>query len=399
MKKYSFKLLVLLCAVLVGMVSMALAVCTECDTKTTLLHLGSHGKGSTPICEACHSYSGATGTHNEQIIPTDAEGNSTYKYVNRYYHEVPVKCNVCNYDNMYLYQAHDLKKVGEHKLEICSKCGVDEYGRKHAKDADDCTICKNYNPDKPGTTPGGSNKPGINTCKHPLTTGKYYTYVNANTHYLKSSCQLCKEDTSAFEAHTYNKSWHDGTVCLQCKTDTKGVKHNWNNGVCTVCTVVQPEPPVPPKPLFTGLNTVDGCYYENGKKSDKTGMITYDGAEFFVLNGVWQRNENGLKLVGDTFYFLSGGVKQKHTGFASYGGKWFYLDGGVLDLNANGVYPYDGQSFLIAAGRLVDEFSGLTQAPDGEWYYIAAGRVLTEFSGSISWLGQQVNIQNGKLVH
>ena len=86
-----------------------------------------------------------------------------------------------------------------------------------------------------------------------------------------------------------------------------------------------------------------------------------------------------------------------HHGFASYDGEWFYLNGGELDLNATGLYQYDGATFLIAVGRLVGEYTGLAEV-GGSWYYVVGGQVQTGFTGQYEWNGQLFNIANGKVI-
>ena len=152
-------------------------------------------------------------------------------------------------------------------------------------------------------------------------------------------------------------------------------------------------------PIPDGLNPEDGYVYEGGVKSDFTGLYPYNGGLFYILNGQWQRGANGLTLIIDEFWFLANGQVQEHHGFAEYDGEWFYLDGeGKLDTAASALFQYDGERFLVAAGRLVSEHNGLAQVPSGEWYYVAEGRVLTEFSGEIEYDGKTFQIVNGKLV-
>ena len=201
-----------------------------------------------------------------------------------------------------------------------------------------------------------------------------YTNLGAN-HDVDGICPDCGEEIGYIEAHIYY-------------TQVDGVKK-------CACGAIAPDYVAP---IPDGLNPDDGWVYENGEKSDFTGLYPYNGGLFYILNGQWQRGANGLTLIIDEFWFLANGQVQEHHGFAEYDGEWFYLDGGKLDTTASSVYGYDGKTFLVAAGRLVSEYSGLAQIPSGEWYYVAEGRVLTEFSGKIEWNGATFQIVNGKLV-
>ena len=204
-------------------------------------------------------------------------------------------------------------------------------------------------------------------------TNKEYTNLGEN-HDVDGICPGCGEEIGYIEAHIYY-------------TQVDGVKK-------CACGAIDPDYVAP---IPDGLNPDDGWVYENGEKSDFTGLYPYNGGLFYILNGQWQSGANGLTLIIDEFWFLANGQVQEHHGFAEYDGEWFYLDGGKLDVTASGVYGYDGKTFLVAAGRLVAECTGLAQIPSGEWYYVAEGRVLTEFSGEVEYDGKTFQIVNGKL--
>lgn len=145
------------------------------------------------------------------------------------------------------------------------------------------------------------------------------------------------------------------------------------------------------------LDPDTGIYYINGKPSNYTGMVDYNGGSFFVVNGRLNRNANGLTLVGDKFLFLAYGQLQVHHGFALYDGEWFYLDGGELDLNATGIYEYDGGLFVIAVGRLVSEYTGLAEV-DSKWYFVVNGQVQTQYTGYLDWNGVKYLIVRGQMI-
>jgi len=205
-------------------------------------------------------------------------------------------------------------------------------------------------------------------------TNKVYTNLGEN-HDVDGICPDCGEEIGCIEAHIYYTHVDGSEKCA--------------------CGAIDPDYVAP---IPDGLNPEDGYVYEGGVRSDFTGLYPYNGGLFYILNGQWQRGANGLTLIIDEFWFLANGQVQEHHGFALYDGEWFYLDGeGKLDVTASGVYNYDGKTFLVAAGRLVGECTGLAQVPSGEWYYVAEGRVLTEFSGEVQYDGKTFQIVNGKL--
>ena len=319
---------------------------------------GPHGK----VCNKC----GEDADGNEHKITS-----TTYTYKDENNHTRTEICSGCE-EPITGNESHTYNQTG-HEAPYCV-CGADANGKMHSGTSAECKACEQIRKD--------------NECKHRVLGNRYYTWHTDKYHVLSAVCLSCGESVGAIEAHSYNKTWHEGTVCVNCHTDANGVKHDWLNGVCSVC----------PKPIPDGLNPDDGWVYEGGEKSDFTGLYPYNGGMFYIKNGQWQRGANGLTLIGEEFWYLANGQVQEHHGFAEYDGEWFYLDGGKLDVTASGVFKYDGEWFLVAAGRLVSEYSGLAQVPSGEWYYVAEGRVLTEFSGTIEWNGGSFQIVNGKMV-
>ncbi|MCC8103092.1 MAG: hypothetical protein LIP11_12845 [Clostridiales bacterium] len=73
-------------------------------------------------------------------------------------------------------------------------------------------------------------------------------------------------------------------------------------------------------------------------------------------------------------------MQLQYTGLVIHDGAWFYITDGILDTTVNGLIPYDGERFLVAAGRMVREYSGLWLnsviiGGDNQWYFIGSGMV------------------------
>jgi len=151
---------------------------------------------------------------------------------------------------------------------------------------------------------------------------------------------------------------------------------------------------------YTGLqldSTGTYRYYVNDVFTKYTGIVEFNGGQFFVANGVLCSEANGLNLYNGTWYYLSQGqIQTQHTGFALYDGEWFYLKKGVLDTSVNGLVDYNGGTFLIAAGRLVSEYSGLWENSDGTWYFLANGQ-LQEYTGVAMYDGAFFKLVKGVL--
>lgn len=140
-------------------------------------------------------------------------------------------------------------------------------------------------------------------------------------------------------------------------------------------------------------------YYEAGVfKEDYTGFVEYNNSQFYVENGVLA-SATGLKLHDDTFYYLSAGqLLDNFTGITMYNNEWFYVENGKLDTTKDGLIEYNGETFVIAAGRILTNLNGAWMNTDGTWYFVAVGRVATEYTGTTTYGGQTFNVENGKLV-
>lgn len=142
-------------------------------------------------------------------------------------------------------------------------------------------------------------------------------------------------------------------------------------------------------------------YYVNDVfQEDYVGIVEFEGGEFFVANGVLCSEAEGLNQnIDGKWYFLSQGQIQRVDGFAEYDNAWFMLKNGELDLNANGLYGYNGGTFLFAAGKLRTDYSGLWQNPaTQEWVFLANGQLQDQYTGIAKYDGHEFKLVNGKLV-
>lgn len=142
-------------------------------------------------------------------------------------------------------------------------------------------------------------------------------------------------------------------------------------------------------------------YYIDGKfQEDYTGLVDFNGETFFVENGVDTYKDGVVRTGEKTFYFLSlGRVVKEHNGFAMYDGNWFIIKDGKVDLTANGLFKYNGGTFLFTTGGLRRDVTGLwLEESTGTWYYLHEGQVQDQFTGTTWYDGQQFELVNGKLV-
>jgi len=388
MRKYSVMLLALLVVMFLG-ISTALAdpACNHSYVKNE------HGG---EICQYCFS---------------DRTGKVHAVYWDRYEvnqngHREVFYCMDCNVEWKTSRVAHTYDQ-GTHGGKICTVCYADRDGRFHQMRLDSteyensrthtiiyvCDVCGEEwyrQAALHSFDPMFHSGKVCEDCRHDLNGRMHfvphrgYEYYNENSHAQNSMCATCGDSWMLLDSHWYG-GWHNGEVCMVCFRDAAGQAHRRDSaGRCYYCDGY--------------LNVTDGYYYVRNEKTTKTGLVPFNGGLFYVMDGKLQSSLNGLTLIDSTFYFLANGMVQQHNGFALYDGEWFYLNGGTLDTTASGVYPYDGAVFLIAAGRLVDEYTGFAQVPSGEWYLVAEGRVVTEFTGVATWLGELFEIRAGQMI-
>ena len=144
---------------------------------------------------------------------------------------------------------------------------------------------------------------------------------------------------------------------------------------------------------------------DGSTKDHFTGMADYEGGKFLMVEGAVAKEVNGAQLDpvrGDIFYFLANGqVQYYYEGLAEYNGKWFYIKDGAVQTQMNALVDYDGGKFLVAVGRIVDEYNGLAQDPQntqtGDWYYFADGQAQTQYTGLVRYDNAWFYVINGKL--
>jgi hypothetical protein len=165
-----------------------------------------------------------------------------------------------------------------------------------------------------------------------------------------------------------------------------------------------------PVVLVTGLiaeveegKAVYKLYKMGTFQKDFTGMYEQDGGLFYVKNGYLQQDANGATEVGGKFYYLAGGEVQFVTTLAEYKNEWFFVENGVIHTDRSALVKYNGGLFVVAAGRKVQEYSGLWQnarsiGGNDEWYFVANGQVVTDYTGITYYDGHWFYLENGKLI-
>lgn len=134
-------------------------------------------------------------------------------------------------------------------------------------------------------------------------------------------------------------------------------------------------------------------YFEKGKfLSDKDGIVSSGTDKYYVENGVvtkpTDKDSAVIKGSDNVLYYVDptdGKVNKSYTGLAANDAGIFYIKNGVVDTTMTGLYECDFAD---------DEITGVS---DGDFVYVNAGKVDLSYSGIVSYQGQQWLVNAGKL--
>jgi hypothetical protein len=214
-------------------------------------------------------------------------------------------------------------------------------------------------------------------------------------------------DTEYKVEYLYNTghNWSDWTTVETYTLEGKNYKVQ--SHYCKTCGIDEHETieyEVPEEPVLNGLVLVDDefLYYVNDEwQDDFTGVVEYDGQKFYVVDGKDDCKTTGLTLIDNQFvYLIENRLATEVNQVVLYDGEWFKVVNGVLDTKMPaGLYDYDGGKFIFAAGRLINDYTGLWLNPlDNDWYYIKAGSGFdSSFTGETVYDGATFQVVNGKL--
>ncbi|MBR6034104.1 MAG: InlB B-repeat-containing protein [Clostridia bacterium] len=125
-----------------------------------------------------------------------------------------------------------------------------------------------------------------------------------------------------------------------------------------------------------GLTRVNGTWYyylNNTLQDNYTGLVEYNGAKYYVQNGVLIVGVNGLTKINGT---------------------WYYLKNSILQKNYTGLVEYNGGKYYVQSGVLIVGVNGLTKI-SGTWYYLKNSILQKNYTGVIVYNGTKYNIKNG----
>lgn len=142
-------------------------------------------------------------------------------------------------------------------------------------------------------------------------------------------------------------------------------------------------------------NTDDGInFYEDGKRSDFTGIISEDGKLCYVQNGELQDNYEGIYEYNGVLYLIYDGfVSTSYNGIYDDGNKIYLIeDGRVID--KTGFYEEDGIKYYLQHGKLQTNITGIKKIGNKK-YYIEHGMVDLQYSDILKFRGVYYVVERG----
>ena len=131
-------------------------------------------------------------------------------------------------------------------------------------------------------------------------------------------------------------------------------------------------------------------YYVNGKRSKETTLVYYNGAWYYVKNGILNKSDTLVKYDG-IFYHVKNGKRVNDTAIVKYNGTFYYVKKGVLD-KSDTLCKYNGKYYHVKGGKVVKDTTLVKY--NNKYYYVKNG-VMTKVNTIIKYNGKYYHIQGG----
>ena len=222
-----------------------------------------------------------------------------------------------------------------------------------------------------------------------------------------------KTESIAAKGHSWGTpkwTWTGTTkavAAFTCKTDsshTKKVAGKITNKVTTKATVTAAG-----TKTYTATVTLNGKTYKATKTEkiylfDKsfTGIKKYNNVLYYVKNGIQYTSFTGFAKYGSDWYYVEKGKvdttkKDVLKGTVNGESGWWFISGGKVQF-IDSVEKNSSGWWCIQKGKVNFNFTGIAKNSNGSWY-CKGGQVQLNYSGKITYNGKTYTIKNGKVVN
>ena len=157
-----------------------------------------------------------------------------------------------------------------------------------------------------------------------------------------------------------------------------------------------------------GLQKINGTwvYFDHdGWVGYASGLVKYNGALWYVRNGMLDTSEAFVNYRGRTYYVDGGKVQTGKSGIISAYNEstWAYecnvVKNGIVDRSvqnyADGLVKVDGTLYYFKGGRICMDRTLVKH--EGVWYYVQDGSVNNYWETVVTYNGAQYYVDNGKV--
>ncbi len=155
-------------------------------------------------------------------------------------------------------------------------------------------------------------------------------------------------------------------------------------------------------------------YYENGKKTNKGGLVEYCDKKILLQNGVWKNEFTGLTEYNGKQYYIENGKwkrathtviemdktwvfikKSKADELVNISGEWYYILDGIWDKTTETLYEKGDKTFAVKNGKWHKE-KAIIDFEDQK-YYVDGGFTKPDFNGKVTIDGKEYIIEYGRI--
>ena len=151
--------------------------------------------------------------------------------------------------------------------------------------------------------------------------------------------------------------------------------------------------------ISTGLvEQKDGTYYyQNGVRSDATGLIKYDNAWYYIVKGKLADQTTSLvKYNNEWWYVVDGKVASDMTTLVKYNNEWWYVVKGKIASGTTSLVKYNNEWWYVVNGKIASKTTTLVKY-NNEWWYVVNGKIASKTTTLVKYNNEWWYVVKGKI--